>query len=73
MRYPTDYGHGNGGKEKGTDLRFDLEIDSMGVGDVSNVGDEDEGEVKDAPGLSARAAVDWWGHYVRKGDGAGYD
>lgn len=30
----------------------------MGVGDDLNVGDEDEGEVKDAPRLSARATVD---------------
>lgn len=35
---------------KGTDLRFDLEIDSMGIGDELDVGDEDVGEIKHAPG-----------------------
>lgn len=51
IRCPKDWGYGSVDKEKGTDLRFDLEIDSMGTDDELDVGDEDVREIRDAPGF----------------------
>lgn len=33
IRCPKDSGYGSVNKEKGTNLRFDLELDSMGTND----------------------------------------
>lgn len=46
-------------KEKGTDLRFDLEIDSMGTDDELDVGGEDVREIRDAPGFRLEQLCVW--------------